>query len=105
MSDDNSYNFEVSIKERAVEKGREDARNFYNEVAGRETGRSSRFLSKEERERRRGKSTNRKAQLSAFDILMMDQAYAATYNRVIGLLTNTEQVTQAAIDEAEEKLL
>ncbi len=104
MVDDNSYNSEQSIKTRALEKSREDARDFYNEVAGRETGRTSRFLSKEERERRNGQSTDNKARLSALDILMMDQAYAATYNRVMGLLSNAEQETQTAIDEAEEKL-
>jgi len=104
MSDDNSYNSEHSIKARALEKKREDAADFYDEVAGRDNGKTARFLNKEERDRRTGKSTDRKTQLSALDILMMDQTYASTYKRVMDLLAGAEQEAQTAIDEAEEKL-
>lgn len=104
MSDDDNYNSEQSIKARALDKKREDAADFYDEVAGRDNGKTVRFLNKEERDRRTGKSTDRKTQLSALDILMMDQAYAATYNRVMGILADAEQETQTAIDEAEERL-
>ncbi len=104
MSDDNSYNSEQAIRERALDRKHEDAADFYSEVAGRDNGKTSRFLSKGQRDRRGGKSTDRTTQLSALDILMMDQAYAASYNRVMDLLSGAEQETQVAIDDAEEKL-
>jgi hypothetical protein len=104
MSEDTSYNSEQSIRERALAKKREDAADFYDEVAGRDNGKTSRFLSKDERDRRSGKSTDRKNQLSALDVLMLDPVYAATYNRVVNLLTVAEQETEQALEQAEVEL-
>ncbi|WP_417449553.1 hypothetical protein [Kordiimonas sp.] len=104
MSDENSYNSEESIKERALERKREDFVDLQNELAGRETGKTSRFLSKEERDRRSGKTASNQTRMSALDILLMDPEYRAAYNGLMNLLDDAEQDTQRSIDDAEVQL-
>ncbi len=74
MSGDNDYKPEESIRERALSRKREDFVDLQNELAGRETGKIPRFLSREERDRRSGRKSSTQSQMSALAILFMQHA-------------------------------
>lgn len=97
---------EISI----VQKERERALaldDLHNEMAGREVGRISRFLSEDAREttasaRRGGRSGEA---LSALDLaLMTDPAYAELYDGTFNRLREAEAATERALMKAEEAL-
>ena len=101
MSDDNSYNSEESIKARALDRKREDFADLQNELAGRDNGRMSRFLSAEERDRRNGQSNDRtRHRTTMLDLLLQDAAYRELYNNTMADLADAENAVYEALVEA-----
>lgn len=79
MTHDDYYSSE-NIKARATDKQRDDFRDFNDEIAGRDTGKTSRFISDAERERRGGKTASEKVFQSALEQMLANPAYVAAYS-------------------------
>lgn len=79
--------------------------DLQNEIAGRDVGRNSRFLSAAaERLRGNGKGGRKGAGLSALDLLMQDAAYKQAYQQTYSALSNTETLVHDALLEFQGKL-
>ncbi len=76
---------------------RRDFDDLQNEIAGRETGRTARFL-KDGPGSEAARNKEREAQHRALANLLNDPVYRAKYDVVVQRLTDAEQATEAAID-------
>jgi len=106
MKHDDHYSSD-NINARAADKQREDNYDFNNEIAGRDTGKISRFIDEKEKMRRAGRSRNDTAERvlqTQLQMLLDDPVYASAYNNVMDMLREAEQRTQAAIDDTERDL-
>lgn len=104
MTHDDHYSPDA-INARAADKSREDLHDFNNEIAGRNTGKISRFVSDAERERRNGKTTSDKAHQSALEAMLADNpAYAAAYHQTMSAVTDAESAVYDAMVESADKV-
>ncbi len=79
--------------------------DLQNEIASRDVGRNSRFLSSSaECLRGNGKDGRKSTALMALDLLMQDAAYKEAYQQTYSALTDTEALVHDALLEAQEKL-
>lgn len=76
---------------------RQDFDDLQNEIAGRDTGRQSRFLSNEARSGQGRKEQEARAFQTQLDLLLQDPIYRAKYDHVTGALRDAERATEAAL--------
>lgn len=91
-----------------TEKQRQiDLDDLGNEMAGRETGRNSRFRNKEDSnsEAAQRRRANTQAHMTALETMLLnDPEYAKIYNDTMDLLAEAEQVVEGALAQAEQAL-
>ena len=102
MTHDDHYSSE-NINARAADKLRGDVHDFNNEIAGRDTGKISRFVSDAERERRNGKTASDKAFQSVLEQMLANPAYAAAYSETMNVLNDAESTVYDALVESADK--
>ncbi len=104
---DKDKDFQVAKEETLALSRNRDFEDLQNELAGRETGRNSRFLNNtghatQENKRKRN---DERVLLSALEqLLQSDPEYAARYHEVIDLLSRAEVATERALQAAEQDL-
>ncbi|MFV0513438.1 MAG: hypothetical protein ACK5MY_07385 [Jhaorihella sp.] len=90
----------------AAQRKAQDFDDLQNEIAGRETGRASRFVDNDRRAGASGKDRDaaRDQALSALQQLLQDDPeYAALYNDTMGALAEAENATEIALEKALER--
>ncbi len=103
MAGDDYYSDE-KINARAAEKRQVDFDDLQNELAGRDNGKISRFISKEERERRNGKTASDKAFQTMLDAMLDNPAYAAAYQATMNAINDADSAVYDAMVESADKL-
>lgn len=103
MAGDDYYSDE-KINARAAERRRVDFDDLQNELAGRDNGKISRFISEKERERRSGKVTPDKAFRTMLDAMLADPAYAAAYQDTMNAINDADSAVYDAMVESADKL-
>jgi len=103
MASDDWYSKE-NINARAVEKLRIDNHDFNNEIAGRDTGKISRFVSDAERDQRNGKSASEKSLRSALEAMLANPVYAAAYQDTMNAVNDADAAVYDALVESADKL-
>lgn len=88
------------------ENKKQDLDDYNNEIAGRDTGRIKRFLSKEACDHiEKGKNDKRRDKLSLLDILLMtDPVYAQLYSEVMDKIEKIDQAISKALARSEQRI-
>lgn len=96
----------TSDQKEITARQRREFDDLQNEVAGRETGRRTRFLRDgpgSDAEKRKEREAQRRA-LSRLAQLLNDPVYRAKYDGVLRLLSEAERATEAAIEHLTEEI-
>lgn len=87
-------------------KSAQDLDDFQHEIAGRDVGRAQRFLTGDQspkaRQKREAQERERVSRLMR--LLQSDPEYAALYNDTMDKLRTAETATEAALEDAEQRL-
>lgn len=95
------------INARAKEQEREDIRDLQDEIAGRDTGKMTRFTSDGYRAERSGQEPEAKKQSHiniSLQILLEDTTYRSAYDEAMRALQEAESFAQGLLDETQNLL-
>lgn len=103
---DDDRNFQDNIEAMTGKRRAQDYDDLQNELAGRETGRSGRFLGNENAgAKARRKKARDNIEMTALQILLdSDPEYAAQYTEIMDLLSRAETATDDALETAHQDL-
>ncbi|MFC3051803.1 hypothetical protein [Kordiimonas pumila] len=103
MAGDDYYSGE-KVTARAAEKRQVDFDDLQHELAGRDNGKISRFVTDEERKRRSGKTASDKVFQTMLDAMLADPAYAAAYQDTMNAINDADSAVYDAMVESADKL-
>ncbi len=100
MPDDFTFHLEARRIRRLIE----EFNDLQNEIAGRDVGKNSRFLPDHDKHVNGKSKSDRKAGLTAFDIVIQDIEYQKAYQRTYHALTDTEALLHDTLLRSQERL-